>query len=239
MKRISILGLPVDTLSMEEALSEFDKLVSGEELSVIITANSIMLEDATRQEELAGIINRAALVIPDGIGLVYASKIKKEALSERVTGIDFCYNALKHCAEQKKKVFFLGAKPGIAQEAANRLMNDIPGLEITGTRDGYFKAEDEADVVEQINASDADFICVAMGSPKQELFLERHRNELKAKVGVGVGGSFDVWSGNTRRAPEFYCKHGLEWFYRLINEPYRFWRMLKIPVFLIRVLFDK
>jgi len=136
-------------------------------------------------------------------------------------------------------VFFLGAKPGVAQAAADKLQTEIPGLIVSGCRDGYFKASEEDELIEEINASSADFICVAMGSPKQELFLEKYRDRLAVRVGVGVGGSFDVWSGNTKRAPEFYCNHGLEWFYRLIKEPYRFWRMCKIPVFLIRVLFDK
>ena len=239
MERISMLGLPVDVVSMDEAVSVFSKLLEKDELSVIVTANSIMIEDATRIETLAKVFRNAALVIPDGIGLVYASRIKGMPLKERITGIGFSMEALKYCAEHGKNVFFLGGKPGVAQAAAERLMKDIPGLNIAGCRDGYFTADREDEVIAEINAAETDFICVAMGSPKQELFLEKHAGELCAKVGVGIGGCLDVWSGNVKRAPQFYQDHGLEWLYRSVKEPFRIKRLFKIPVFLAKVLFDK
>lgn len=237
--KVSIRGFEVDMLDMEGALSSFEKLLEGDSLSVVVTANCEILNEAGKNEELAGVIKRAALVIPDGIGLVYAAKIKGYPLDERVTGIDFSRKALDLVAEKGKKVFFLGAKPGVAKAAAENLMQEIEGLQITGWHDGYFKPEEEASVVDEINSSKADFLCVALGSPKQELFMERHRDELCCKVGIGLGGSLDVWSGNTMRAPDFYINHGLEWFYRLITEPWRFKRIAKIPFFLLKVLFDK
>ena len=237
--KVSIRGFEVDMVGMEEALESFEKLLEGDSLSVIVTANCEILNEAGKNEELAGVIRRASLVIPDGIGLVYAAKIKRHPLRERVTGIDFSRNALERVAKSGKKVFFLGAKPGVAEAAAENLMKEIDGLQITGFRDGYFKPEEEAEVVKEINASAADFLCVALGSPKQELFMERHRDELCCKVGIGLGGSLDVWSGNTMRAPDFYINHGLEWLYRLKTEPWRFKRIAKIPFFLLKVLFDK
>ena len=237
--KVSIRGFEVDMLDMEGALSSFEKLLEGDSLSVVVTANCEILNEAGKNEELAGVIKRAALVIPDGIGLVYAAKIKGYPLDERVTGIDFSRKALDLVAEKGKKVFFLGAKPGVAKAAAENLMQEIEGLQITGWHDGYFKPEEEASVVDEINSSKADFLCVALGSPKQELFMERHRDELCCKVGIGLGGSLDVWSGNTMRAPDFYINHGLEWLYRLITEPWRFKRIAKIPFFLLKVLFDK
>jgi len=237
--KVSIRGFNVDMLGMEDALKSFEKLLAGDSLSIVVTANCEILNEAEKNEELAGVIRRAAMVIPDGIGLVYASRIKKHPLSERVTGIDFARNALDLVAKKGKKVFFLGAKPGVAQAAAEKLMNEIEGLQISGWHDGYFKPEEEAAIVDEINASGADFLCVALGAPKQELFMERHRNELCCKVGVGLGGSLDVWSGNTLRAPDFYIDHGLEWLYRLKTEPWRFKRIARIPLFLVKVLFDK
>lgn len=238
-EKVSIRGFNVDMVGMGEALESFEKLLEGDSLSVVVTANCEILNEAAKNEELAGVIRRASLVIPDGIGLVYASRIKKHPLSERVTGIDFSRNALELVAKKGKKVFFLGAKPGVAEKAAGNLMQEIEGLQITGWHDGYFKPEEEDDIVAEINASGADFLCVALGSPKQELFMERHRGELCCKVGIGLGGSLDVWSGNTMRAPDFYIDHGLEWLYRLKTEPWRFGRIVKIPFFLLKVLFDK
>lgn len=238
-EKVSIRGFEVDMVGMDEALSSFEKLLEGDSLSVVVTANCEILNEAGKNEELAGVIKRAALVIPDGIGLVYAARIKGYPLNERVTGIDFSRNALELVAKKGKKVFFLGAKPGVAQAAAEKLMQEIEGLQITGWHDGYFKPEEEDAVVEEINGAKADFLCVALGSPKQELFMERHRNKLCCKVGIGLGGSLDVWSGNTLRAPDFYIDHGLEWLYRLKTEPWRFKRIAKIPFFLLKVLFDK
>jgi N-acetylglucosaminyldiphosphoundecaprenol N-acetyl-beta-D-mannosaminyltransferase len=118
-------------------------------------------------------------------------------------------------------------------------MAQIPGLSVAGFHDGYFKPEDEAAIVEDINASGADFLLVALGSPKQELFVKRHEKELKPRVAIGVGGSLDVWSGTLKRAPQFYLDHGLEWLYRIAQEPKRIKRTASIPVFLLKVLFSK
>jgi len=170
---------------------------------------------------------------------LYAAKIKGKALKERVTGIDFSYEALKHVAERGMKAYFLGSKPGIAKAAAENMMKEIEGLCVVGARDGYFKPDEELSVVEEINRSGADFLCVALGSPKQELFMNRYKDMLRCKVGVGIGGSLDVWSGNTKRAPEFFIKNNLEWFYRLASEPKRIGRVARIPLFLLKVMFDR
>lgn len=238
-EQLSILGLKVDKITMKEALERFEQMLTTEGFKYIVTPNSEILEAATKDEQLADIINGADMVIPDGIGLVYASKIKKQPLQERVTGIDFSFNALHILSAYEGKAFFLGSKPGIAEAAADNMQKEIEGLNVCGTHDGYFKAEDEAALIEEINNSGADFLLVALGSPKQEFFIQRHKDELHCKVAIGIGGSLDVWSGASKRAPEFYRNHGLEWLYRLKTEPQRFGRMAKIPVFLARVLFDK
>lgn len=239
MEKIKMLGLAIDNVSMEEAADEFEKLVNADGLSIVVTANPEILNNATKNEELAKLIQDAPLVVPDGMSLVLLSKLKGQAFKERVAGIDFAYMTLKRSAKIGKKVFLLGGKPGVAKLAAQNLEKEIEGLNIVGTHDGYFIEDDEPKIVELINDSEADVLLVAMGSPRQEFFLSRHQNELKAKLGVGIGGSLDVWSGNISRAPQFYIDHNIEWLYRLKKEPERFGRMAKIPGFMLKVLLEK
>ncbi|MCQ2553729.1 MAG: WecB/TagA/CpsF family glycosyltransferase [Clostridia bacterium] len=239
MDKVNIFGFGVDKVSMAQAMDCFEDLINKDGLSIVVTANPEILNEASKNKELAEIINAADLVTPDGMSLVLLSKVKGDPFTERVTGIDFAFAALKRISELGKSVYLLGGKPGVAEQAGERLKEMIPGLVVAGTNDGYFKEAQEAEIVEKVNASGADFLLVAMGAPRQEFFLSRHKNELKAKVGVGVGGSLDVWSGNTKRAPEFYQKHNIEWLYRLKTEPQRFGRMAKIPVFMLKVIFDR
>ncbi|MCQ2565872.1 MAG: WecB/TagA/CpsF family glycosyltransferase [Clostridia bacterium] len=237
--KLSILGVKVDRVTRKEALEKFAGFMDKEGQSLIVTPNSEIILNADKDPRLKELINNAAMVIPDGIGLVIASKQLRQPLEERVTGIDFAHSALEWCAANDRKVYFLGSKPGIARKAAENMMAEIPGLQIVGARDGYFKAEEEEDVARAIAQTGAEFLCVALGSPKQELFADKYKDILGVKAAVGIGGSLDVWSGTLQRAPEFYCKYGLEWFYRLIQEPSRFKRMAKIPMLFIKVMFSK
>ena len=237
--KLSILGVKVDRVTRKEALEKFAGFMDKEGQSLIVTPNSEIILNADKDPRLKELINNAAMVIPDGIGLVIASKQLGQPLEERVTGIDFAHSALEWCAANDRKVYFLGSKPGIARKAAENMMAEVPGLQIVGARDGYFKAEEEEDVARAIAQTGAEFLCVALGSPKQELFADKYKDILGVKAAVGIGGSLDVWSGTLQRAPEFYCKYGLEWFYRLIQEPSRFKRMAKIPMLFIKVMFSK
>ena len=237
---IEILGIPVDMTDMKGALASFEGFMNEEGCSLIVTPNSEIVSNATKNPELADLIKGADLVIPDGIGLVKASQMLGHPLKERVTGIDFSFEALKYIAETGKSAYLFGSKPGIAELAAEKLAEQIPGLAVSGTHDGYFKPEEEASIVEDINASGASFLLVALGSPKQELFIEKHKKEFTSvRAAAGVGGSFDVWSGTLERAPRFYRDHGLEWFYRLIQEPSRIGRIAEIPLFLIKVFISR
>lgn len=238
-EKIYILGIPVDNVTMRESLEIFQELLSKDKASYIVTPNSEIIMKATKDPDLADLIQNADLVIPDGIGLVYASRMLKQPLAERVTGIDFSNAALHVVAEQGKRVFFLGGKPGVAQAAAEKKMQEIPGLNIVGVQDGFFKESAEPDIVKQINASGADFLCVALGFPKQEQFIRKNQSMLKACVAIGIGGSLDVWSGMLARAPEFYRKRGLEWLYRLLQEPARIKRTKILPGFLMRVMLQR
>lgn len=245
-RRKPILGIPVDMVTKEEAFEIFTELMKRPGFDLIVTPNSEIVVNATEDRELAAIIQMAGLIIPDGIGLVYASGILGYDLDERITGIDFLTVILAYLENKGKSIYLLGAKPGETQEtsvahmAGEAMKQKFPHLKIAGTHHGYFKKEEEKDIVEAINASGADFLCVALGSPKQEKFMYEHRNEFTSAVcGIGVGGSLDVWAGTVARAPVFYQKHGLEWLYRFIKQPSRFPRMMKLPLFLIKVIAQK
>lgn len=230
---------------MEGALERFRALLLSPGCSLIVTPNSEIVVNAGKDIVLAGIIESADLVIPDGIGLVYASRIMGFPLEERVTGIDFLSRAFEELERESKSVFLLGSRPGdngkpsTAELAAQRIAREFPGLRIAGTHHGYFTAGDEDGIVEEINNSGADFLCVALGSPKQEKFMSRHKEGLNVKAAIGVGGSLDVWAGTVKRAPEFYRKHGLEWLYRFAREPARYKRLIALPVFMIKVLLSR
>ncbi|MDD4565318.1 MAG: WecB/TagA/CpsF family glycosyltransferase [Eubacteriales bacterium] len=244
-KRIRILDIPVDLVDETEAMSIFQELMKTENCSLVVTPNSEIIVNASKDKQLKRILESADLVIPDGIGLVYASKIMGMPLKERVTGIDFLGRILGCLEETGLSVFFLGSKPedgnslGIAAVAAENIKKEYPNLSVAGTHHGYFKENDEEEIVRKINDSGADFLCVAMGSPKQEKFMFMHQDKLNVKGAIGVGGSLDVWAGMLKRAPMFYRKHGLEWLYRLIQEPGRYKRMMILPLFMIKVVVSK
>ena len=244
-KRTRILNIPVDMVNEREAMEIFRELMKTKNCSVIVTPNSEIIVSASKDQELKRMIEQADLIIPDGIGLVYASRIMGVPLKERVTGIDFLNGILSYLEETGESIFFLGSKPGdgvnpgVAETAAEKMKEKHKRLAIAGIHHGYFKEADEKDIVRAINDSGADFLCVAMGSPKQEKFVDRWRNELAVKCTIGVGGSLDVWAGTLKRAPEFYRNHGLEWLYRLIQEPSRYKRMAALPLFMIKVVVSR
>lgn len=232
---IKILGINIDKVTKAEALGIFEGFLEDSSCKQIVTLNPEMLIEAQKNPDFRALLSESELVFPDGVGLVYASKIKGQPLDERVTGIDFTYDALKLLAKKNMTAYFLGAKPGIAEAAARNLEKEIPALKIVGAHDGYFKPEDEAALIEDINASGADMLCLALGAPKQEFFANKYKDKLNCKVAIGIGGSFDVWSGTLKRAPQFYIDYNIEWLYRLMQEPSRIKRIAKLPLFLLKV----
>lgn len=235
MDKVNILGVNVDVVNMKQATDIAMGFLETDELSVIYTPNSEIILYASENEEFLPVVNSADLIIPDGIGVVYGAKILKKPLPERVAGFDLVCCMFEEMAKKGKSVFLLGAKPGVADTAAENLKKKHPGLVIAGTHDGYFK--EDAPVIDAINASGADFLMVCLGFPKQEQWINNNRDKLKVKLAIGAGGCLDVFAGTVLRAPEFYCKHGIEWLYRLIKQPSRFVRMLALPKFGLKVLF--
>ena len=235
METVNILGVHVNKYTMQEAVRKASSLMETEELSMIFTPNSEIILYASNNPEFAEVLNKGDMVIPDGIGVVYGAKILKNPIKERVAGYDLVCNLLPVMAEKGQSVYLLGAKPGVAEKAAETLLEKHPGLVIAGTHDGYFKDDDE--VIADINKCAPDFLMVCLGFPKQENWIYNNREKLNAKLAIGAGGCIDVFAGNVQRAPEFYCKHGIEWLYRLVKQPTRFVRMLSLPKFGLKVLF--
>lgn len=235
---VDILGVSISKVTMKEAVDQVKVFVRSNAFHRIYTPNPEIVMLAQKDEAFYKILEEADLVVPDGIGVVIASRLKKTPLPERVAGYDLVQSTMKEAVKEGYKYFFFGSKPGISEQAAAKMRETYPGIQIVGTRNGYFTPQDEPQIIEEINASGANILLVALGAPKQEKWIEANKHLLpNVRVAIGVGGSLDVMSGNVKRAPKAFQKLGLEWFYRLLKEPARFMRMLVLPEFLIKVIF--
>ncbi len=239
MDRITLLKVPFDRVNLNEAYQIFLRLLQEDSFHYIVTPNPEIVMKANKDEAFLNIIREADLSLPDGIGIVIGTKFKKEKITERVPGFDLTQEILKHAPEKGYKIFLMGSKPGYAEEAKENLESTYPGIQIVGTQHGYYQEQEEKEIVEKINASGADVLICAMGAPKQEKFMYRYKEELQPKVGIGVGGTIDILANKMDRAPEFYQKIGMEWFYRLVKEPVRIKRMKILPVFLWKAFLEK
>lgn len=231
MDKVNILGVNVDMVTIEQAADKIMEFLGEDKLHSVFTPNAEIIMAAYRDKEFADILNRSELLTADGIGVVYASRILKKPISERAAGYDIACRVLDKINESGHKLFLFGGKPGVAETARDRLLEKYPKLNIVGTRNGYFKPEEDAEIVAEINNSGADIAFVCLGAPKQEKWIDAQRDNLKVKVAMGIGGSLDVFAGTVERAPAFFCNHGLEWLYRLYKEPWRFGRMMELPKF--------
>ena len=235
-KSINVLGIRIDCINFDKAKKKCIEFLSSSSPKVVFTPNVEMIMLARRDEKFKKILNSGDLNVPDGIGVVWASKYFGEKLYERVTGFDLMMSLMPEFEEKKTKVFLLGAKPGIAEKAKENLLTQYKKLEICGVHHGYFSEDENEMVVEIINSSKADVLFVAMGMKRQEEWIYKNKKKLKCKLIMGVGGSLDVLSGEVKRAPVIFQRLGLEWFYRLITQPWRFKRMLALPKFVLIVL---
>lgn len=234
--RVNILGVHVDMVNINEAAEKIISFLGEKGLHKVYTPNSEIIMAAYKDEAFRNLLNNAELLTADGIGVVYASKILGRPISERAAGYDIACEVLDRIKGTDHKLFLFGGKPGVAEQAERELLKRYPGLNIVGCRNGYFKPEDEPDIVKQINDSGADLLFVCLGAPKQEQWISRHADELSARVAMGIGGSLDVFAGTAERAPKFFCDHGIEWLYRLSKQPSRAGRMLALPKFGFTVL---
>lgn len=233
---VDILGVPVDYVTMGQAVEKVGMFLKEEKVHTVYTPNAEIMMAAQRDPGLKKILCEADLLVADGAGVVLASKILNRSVPERVPGIELVTNVFQAFSRQKLRCFLLGGKPGVAEIAAATILHDYPGVEIAGCRNGYFSKEDETAILEQINASKAHILLVALGAPKQERLIEEHKDQLNVRVCFGVGGTLDTLAGVTERAPEFFRRNGLEWLFRLYKEPWRFKRMLDLPRFILKAM---
>ncbi len=235
--KVNILGINVDMAGIEEAADRIMEFFDEDRLHKVYTPNSEIIMSAYKNEEFRNLLNDADLLTADGIGVVYASKILGKPISERAAGFDIACDVLGRITRTPHSLFLFGGKPGVAETAKKKLEEKYIGIHIVGTHNGYFKPEDEQGIADEINRSGADLLFVCLGAPKQEEWIARNADKLRhVRVAMGIGGSLDVFAGTAERAPEFYCKHGLEWFYRLKKEPWRAKRMAALPKFAMTVM---
>ena len=234
MEKINIRGVNFLNTTLDGAAEYIWQRFADGEQTAVFTPNSEIVQNCIDTPELYETVNSAEVIIPDGIGVIKAAKILGTPLRERIPGVELGERIIKESAGHGAKIFFLGSKPGVAEAAAEVMKERYPSIEICGCRDGYFKKEgSECDeVVGEINESAADILFVCLGAPVQEKWICANRARLSGvKVFLALGGSLDSYSGNVKRAPEFFCRHGLEWFYRLMCQPSRIGRMMKLPKF--------
>lgn len=232
----SILGVGVHRLSMAKFLEEIEGLIKSEGQHMVITADSSMIYDAQHDAELRDIIARADLVTPDSSGVTWAGQRLGRPFPEKVSGVDIVDRVCALSALKGYSIYFLGAGHGVAEMAAEKLRLKHPGCNIVGARHGFFPAESDAVVAEEIGQLKPDVLFVAMGIPRQEKFIDKNRALHQAKVGIGIGGSFDVYAGKAKRAPVVIQKMRLEWLWRLMLNPSKYKKTMKLPKFMMAVL---
>jgi N-acetylglucosaminyldiphosphoundecaprenol N-acetyl-beta-D-mannosaminyltransferase len=246
MNKISIMDVGLNNTTKLDASETIKNHLEkgGNEIFTIFTPNTEIIMFCNNDSELKRIINKGSLVLPDGIGLIYASRIRRLPLKERVTGYDTSIEILNIAVEKDYKVFLLGGAPGVAEKATENIRKEFGDI-VCGHQHGYFKGqhvghadhEEEKKIIKRINELKPDIIFVGLGSPKQEKWIEYHRNNLDVKLVIGNGGTIDVLSGTVKRAPQFFQKLGLEWLYRLLSDPKRIKRQILLPIFILKILF--
>lgn len=228
---IRILGIRVDNVSGAEAEEMVDSFIRSGLPHQVVTVNPEFIMAARRDEEFAAILNAASLALPDGVGLVWASRFLGMPLKERVAGVDCVWRWAKLAAERGYRLFLLGAAEGVAEEAASGLKEFYPELEIAGTFAGSPAPGEEEHIVGLIRQARPHLLFVAYGAPEQDRWIHRNLARLEVPVAMGVGGAFDFISGRAKRAPRWVQRLGLEWLHRLFHEPWRWRRMLALPQF--------
>ena len=225
-----LLGYKIFSDNKEELLKE----IENKKRVNIISGNPEVLYNGIKNEFLKNSFTKEdALIIPDGVGTLLAAKINGIDITEKIAGIEVMNMLLEEDRDKNLKVFLLGAKEEILIKCKKKIKESYDGIDIVGSNNGFFDLDNCDDLIEKINESKADILFVAMGAPRQEVFIEKYKDKLCCKIFMGVGGSFDVFAGNVNRAPQFMINIGMEWLYRVAKEPWRIKRLGSIPKFLI------
>ena len=225
------MGVGFDNLTKSEFTAKAASMLREKRRGYVVTPNAEIVYEAVQDGSFRDLLNGAALVLPDGAGVILGAKILGTPIKEKVAGIEFGEEVCKLLAEHGGRLYLLGGKPGVAETAGENLAEKYPGLVICGTADGYFK--DEQKVVAKINAAEPDVLLVCLGAPKQERFMKNHFDELTVTLMLGLGGSLDGYAGNVQRAPKWMIDLSLEWLYRLLKDPKRIGRMMRLPKFVL------
>jgi len=239
IRRIEILGVPVDCVDMGKSLQAVDTMVQGSSAQTVIAVNPEKIIKAQSDTHLLRFLQNAGLLIPDGIGAVVAARILNGEVMSRVPGAELMPAICERSVKKGYKLFLLGASPEVNRKAVSVLNKKYQGINIVGHQHGYYSENEIPDLIKQINDSLADVLFIALGSPGQELWMEKYLPQLNVKVCQGVGGTFDVLAGNVKRAPRIFRMMNLEWFYRLASQPKRLLRQTALPKFVFLVFKKK
>jgi N-acetylglucosaminyldiphosphoundecaprenol N-acetyl-beta-D-mannosaminyltransferase len=237
--KASVLGIRVDLGTPEEIFAAVRSYFSSKKFCHIITSNALMVLDAINDPGLKKTFDEAHIVIPESSGIEWALRKKGVCDISRMAGIDV---ALKLCAiaqDMRLPVYLFGGAPGVAERASHYLTHQFPSLSISGTRHGFISSEEDKSVILELETIRPCLVLLGLGSPRQESWISNHREQLPPAVYMGVGGSFDVWAGDVKRAPMVLQKFGLEWAYRVMKEPFRWKRILRLPIFVGKVWMEK
>lgn len=234
-QKVDILGVPVASLTMQEAVDQAEQYIEERTGALIATANAEMILRATYDPVLMDILRQASLVVPDGAGTVWAAHHLGYDMPERVAGYDLAQELLHAAPARHRRIFFFGSAPGVADKAKAKAEELYPGVDIVGVRNGYFTKADEPDIIRMIREAKPDMLLAALGVPKQEKWLMQYREELGVPLSIGVGGTFDVMAGVMKRAPHWMQKAKLEWLFRGLLQPKRAGRLLALPKFVFKV----
>lgn len=236
--RTKILNINFDTYTRAEALNKLLEFINTDTNHIVVTPNPEMVMVSRKDKEFEKVLLEADLVVPDGIGIVLASKLNKVKITERVAGCDLFLSLFDKIKDTENTVYLLGAGRGVAERAKINMEKQYKGLKIVGVHDGYFDKNEEQKIIEEIQRLKPDVLLVGLGMAKQEKWIYNHKN-LNVKISAGVGGSIDVMAGEVKRAPDIFIKFGLEWLYRLLCQPKRIFRMMSLPLFVLVVIKEK
>jgi N-acetylglucosaminyldiphosphoundecaprenol N-acetyl-beta-D-mannosaminyltransferase len=228
---ITVLGVRVHRVSMQDTLRCIEGWIAERVPRMVITADANALVLAQQDSEFRALLQTADLVTPDGAGLIWAARRLGQPFPERVPGVELVAQLARLSHEQGYRLYFVGAAPGVAQRAAEHLRETFPNAQIVGTQHGYFQPHEEPAILAQIRATRPDVLLVGMGMPRQEKWIARHKDALGVPVSVGVGGSFDVYAGVVKRAPRWMQRYGLEWLWRLMQDPRKIAKVRNLPRF--------
>jgi N-acetylglucosaminyldiphosphoundecaprenol N-acetyl-beta-D-mannosaminyltransferase len=234
-----ILGIKFDNLKMAEIVEKIDSFIRSKTPHLVVTPNPEIIVSSQSDEDLREIINSASLRLADGIGIIWASRILKRPIKERVTGIDLTLELANLAQKNEYRIFLLGSKSGVAEGAAEFLAQKFPKIQIVGTYHGYFEGHEEDKLIENIKSLKPEILLIGLGSPRQEKWAAANLDSFGVPVCLTIGGSMDVLSGKAKRAPVWMRRVGLEWLYRLLKEPWRFRRQLSLIRFVLLVIFTK